>query len=333
MSDQIVVGDGARFDVERSREQVNRLRQDLKRYWVGKDDIVDLICICAVAQEPLLVVGRPGTAKSDLVIKFAQAMGMDTASEDYFEYMLTQFSEPGEIIGPIDVNALKQGRHMRRIQGKLPVARVAFLDEIFKSNSAILNTLLTILNERKFYQDGRPEPVKLKMLFAATNEIPENPELGALIDRFPLKVESRSVRGQALDELLLRGLQHEVYKAANLRPWVGRASLDDFTGLKLYLDGMLQRDFDGEVFHRARAFPEEVFQLFVRVMRSLEKEFRFEVSDRKFIKLYKLIRTRAFLFHGGVVNKGDLVLLRYIGDRSGDLEAMQQSVDQMLRID
>ena len=73
--------------------------------------------------------------------------------------MLTRFTEPSEIIGPIDINQLREGRYIRREQGKLPTARLAFLDEIFKSNSAILNILLTIINERKFYQDGVPQPV------------------------------------------------------------------------------------------------------------------------------------------------------------------------------
>ena len=98
--------------------------------------------------------------------------------------MLTRFTEPSEIIGPIDINQLREGRYIRREQGKLPTARLAFLDEIFKSNSAILNILLTIINERKFYQDGVPQPVRLRVLFAATNEVPEQGELAALKDRF-----------------------------------------------------------------------------------------------------------------------------------------------------
>jgi len=78
-----------------------------------------------------------------------------------------------EIVGPIDISKLREGRYIRREQGKLPTARLGFLDEIFKSNSAILNILLTIINERKFYQDGVPQPVRLRVLFAATNEVPE----------------------------------------------------------------------------------------------------------------------------------------------------------------
>src|SRR5690348_14005538 len=171
------------------RERINRFRLALGRYFVGKQALIDLMTVSAVAQEPLLLVGPPGTAKSDLVLKFKDALGL--GESDYFEYMLTRFTEPSEIIGPIDINQLREGRYVRREQGKLPTARLAFLDEIFKSNSAILNILLTIINEKKFYQDGVPQPVRLRVLFAATNEVPEHGELAALKDRFCLKAESQ----------------------------------------------------------------------------------------------------------------------------------------------
>src|SRR5262249_8629690 len=182
--------------------------------------------VAAVAQEPLLLVGPPGTAKSDLVLKFKDALGL--ADEDYFEYMLTRFTEPSEIIGPIDINQLRNGRYIRREQGKLPTAGLAFRDEIFKSTSAILNILLTIINEKKFYQDGVPQPVRLRVLFAATNEVPEHGELGALKDRFVLKAESLSVQDEHFEELIDAGVQAEVYRALNQKPWAEeQATLED----------------------------------------------------------------------------------------------------------
>src|SRR6202046_3778824 len=125
---------------------------------------------------------------------------------------MTPLTEPSEIIGPIDISQLREGRYIRREQGKLPTARLGFLDEIFKSNSAILNILLTIINERKFYQDGLPTPVRLRVLFAATNEVPEQAELAALKDRFCLKAESRSVQENHFTELIDSGIEGEVYK-------------------------------------------------------------------------------------------------------------------------
>src|SRR5919204_6716279 len=199
------------------RNRLNRFRTSLGRFFIHKQELIDLMVVAAVAQEPLLLVGPPGTAKSDLVLKFKDALGLGEG--DYFEYMLTRFTEPSEIIGPIDISQLREGRYIRREQGKLPTARLAFLDEIFKSNSAILNILLTIINERKFYQDGLPQPVRLRVLFAATNEVPEQGELAALKDRFVLKVESRPVQDEHFDELIDMGLRGESYRGLNQRPW------------------------------------------------------------------------------------------------------------------
>src|SRR6478735_11924043 len=216
------------------RARINRFRTALGRFFVAKQDLIDLMVVAAVAQEPLLIVGPPGTAKSDLVLKFKDALGL--ADEDYFEYMLTRFTEPSEIIGPIDINLLREGRYVRREKGKLPTCRLAFLDEIFKSNSAILNILLTIINERKFYQDGVPQPVRLKILFAATNEIPEQAELAALKDRFCLKAESRSVQENYFQQLIDAGIQGEVYKGLTQKPWIeGHATLDDILKAGRYM--------------------------------------------------------------------------------------------------
>jgi len=318
--------------VDELRRRLNDLRLSLSRYFVGKEDVIDLMVVCALAQEPLLLVGPPGTAKSDLVLKFVQAIGL--GGEDYFEYMLTKFTEPSEILGPVDINLLRDGRYTRRVAGKLPTCKLAFLDEIFKSNSAILNTLLTIINERKFYQDGQPEPVALRVLFAATNEIPELAELGALRDRFTVKVESLPVLDSRFDELIDLGLSHESYKARNQRPWANLAQLDDLLKLKLYLDHLMSQGRGGSAEgDRARYFPEPVYLLFKRIIRTLQREDGVEISDRKAIKLYKLIRARAFLFHGGTVTKGDLCLLRYVADRAQDFAPVRAKVDSILKLD
>src|SRR4051794_28442757 len=244
------------------REKINRFRTSLGRFFVAKQEVIDLMTVAAVAQEPLLIVGPPGTAKSDLVLKFKDALGL--GEDDYFEYMLTRFTEPSEIIGPIDIGRLREGRYIRREQGKLPTARLAFLDEIFKSSSAILNILLTIINERKFYQDGVPQPVRLKGLFAATNDVPEQGELAALKDRFVLKAESRSVQEAHFTELIDAGLQAEVYRGLNQKPWAeGHATLDDVVKAGRYLTYLFARreraGRDDEHNDRQTFFPPDVF--------------------------------------------------------------------------
>lgn len=315
------------------RTRINRFRASLGRFFVNKQPLIDLMCVAAVAQEPLLLVGPPGTAKSDLVLKFKDAI--DVAESEYFEYMLTRFSEPSEILGPIDINQLREGRYLRREQGKLPTAKLAFLDEIFKSNSAILNILLTIINEKKFYQDGLPVPVGLKILFAATNEVPEHGELAALKDRFVLKAESLSVQESHFEALIDAGLRAEVYRSLRQKPWAeGHCTLDDFVRANRYLTMVFAQTggMDGQENDRERFFPDEVFREYQRLIRTLVREDHLFISDRKLVKLYKLLRTRAWLFSGGTVTRDDLQLLSYLGESLEEMALLREKVPRLLGI-
>lgn len=320
-----------RAEAEDIRQRLNLFRTSLGRFFVRKQELIDLMVVAAVAQEPLLLVGPPGTAKSDLVLKFRDAIGVQ--QQDYFEYMLTRFSEPSEIIGPIDINQLRDGRYVRREDGKLPTARLAFLDEIFKSNSAILNILLTIINERKFYQDGQPQPVSLRVLFAATNEIPEQGELGALKDRFVLKAVSGSVQDDHFTDLIDAGLRSEVYKTLNQKPWVeNHASLDDILKAGRYLTYQFGRSAgttEGTA-DRQQFFPDDVFREFERLVKTLVREDRIFISDRKLVKLYKLLRVRSWLFSGGTVTLDDLQLLSYLGETHQEMDLLAEKIPNLL---
>jgi MoxR-like ATPase len=323
-------------EAEELRSRLNLFRKSLGRFFVHKQELIDLMVVAAIAQEPLLLVGPPGTAKSDLVLKFKDALGI--GEEDYFEYMLTRFTEPSEIIGPIDISQLREGRYIRREQGKLPTARLGFLDEIFKSNSAILNILLTIINERKFYQDGVPQPVRLRVLFAATNEIPEQNELAALKDRFCLKAESQSVQEEHFAELVDAGIAGEVHKVLNQKPWnEGHGTLEDLLKANRYLthlfarkhrNGRGQEQNDREVF-----FPPEVFDEFRRLVKTLTGGDKIFISDRKLVKLYKLFRVRAWLFSGGTVTRDDLRLLAYLGESHQEIELLRKKVPMLLGLE
>jgi MoxR-like ATPase len=317
-------------EAEKVRERINRFRTSLGRFFVAKQELIDLMVIAAVAQEPLLLIGPPGTAKSDLVVKFKDAL--DVGEGDYFEYMLTRFTEPSEIIGPIDIAQLREGRYVRREQGKLPTARLAFLDEIFKSNSAILNILLTIVNERKFYQDGVPQPVRLRVLFAAANDVPEQGELAALKDRFVLKAESRPVQEEHFTELIDTGLRAEVHRTLNQRPWMeGHCTLEDLLKANRYLTQLFARQRGrGEAQDRKEFFPDEVFREYQRIVKTLVREDKVFVSDRKLVKLYKLLRIRSWLFSGGTVNRDDLRLLAYLGETHQEIELLRQKVPALL---
>ena len=160
------------------------LRADLANVLIERDAAIDAAVLALLAREHCLFLGPPGTAKSMLVRALCDRLDGTV----YFEKMLTKFSTPEELFGPLSLAALEQDRYVRITSGTLVDAHIAFLDECFKANSAILNSLLTLVNERLYHEGGGARHVPLLSLFGASNELPEDASLAALHDRFLLRV-------------------------------------------------------------------------------------------------------------------------------------------------
>lgn len=167
---------------------------------VDRHVLVDLVALAAVAGEHLLVLGPPGTAKSQAVRQVARALG-----GRYFEYLLGRFTEPSEIVGPVDLRRLRDGVVETQTSGMLPEAEVAFLDEVFLGSTAILNTLLSLLNERTFRRGATALQVPLRVCVGAANHLPDDEGLAAFADRFLLRCFVEAVGDAQLEELLEGG--------------------------------------------------------------------------------------------------------------------------------
>jgi MoxR-like ATPase len=168
--------------------------------------------------------------------------------------------------------------------------------------------------------------VALRILFAATNDLPRESELEALADRFVLKIETRSVKGTHFAELVDAGLRNEALRAKGQRPWArGSAGFEDFLKIKHFLDLTL-----GSARDRDHWFPAPVFAEMRRVVRALEVEDKVFISDRKLVKMCKLLRTAAFLDHGGAVTEYDLRLLAYLGNHRHELAPVREKVHALL---
>lgn len=181
------------------------LKQAIKAATQGLIDrelLADLIILAAVAGEHLLVIGPPGTAKSAVVQRVANALG-----GRYFEYLLGRFTEPSEIFGPVDLRKLRDGIVATETSGMLPEAEVVFLDEVFLGSTAILNTLLGILNERIFRRGHTEIRCPLRVCVGAANTIPQDSALAAFADRFLLRVFLAPVADAQLEALLDGGWQ------------------------------------------------------------------------------------------------------------------------------
>jgi len=169
-------------------ERISAAVADLEEGLIERSLEVRILLLAAFCAEHVLLLGPPGTAKSLLARRLTRFVGTEAV---FFERLLTRFSVPEELFGPLSLKSLERDEYVRKTAKYLPEASVAFVDEIFKANSAILNTLLSVVNERVF--DNGPErvAVPLQCLVAASNEAPESEELEALYDRllFRLLVE------------------------------------------------------------------------------------------------------------------------------------------------
>lgn len=183
-------------DAAAVREAVAAARAGL----VERELIAEVVALCAVAGEHLLVIGAPGTAKSEAVRRVAARLG-----GDYFEYLLGRFTEPNEVFGPVDLKRLRDGVVEIETSGMLPEADIAFLDEVFLGSTAILNTLLGLLNERVFRRGRTVLRSPLRVCVGAANALPEDPALAAFADRFLARLFIEPVPDARLEELLEAG--------------------------------------------------------------------------------------------------------------------------------
>ena len=172
------------------KSRIQTLISAISENMYEREHIIALSLLAGIAGAHTFLYGPPGTAKSLISRRIATAFELST----YFEYLMNRFSTPEEIFGPVSIKALKQDQYIRKTEHYLPRADFAFLDEIWKASPAILNTLLTLVNEKTFKNGDAVQQVPLKVLISASNEIPEpNQGLDALYDRFILRLNVQPI--------------------------------------------------------------------------------------------------------------------------------------------
>ncbi len=281
--------------------------EPLKARFVGRDEVIDLIALAVVAGEHLFLYGPPGTAKSALVRQFATAV-----RGEYFEYLLTRFSEPNELFGPVDLVKLREGKVASVTDGMLPVAEFVFLDELFNANSAILNNLLTVLNERVYRRGAETHRLPLVSAFAASNHLPEDHALAALFDRFLVRCRVDQLPREQLPALLNAGWSFE-------REPTGVLAFDAPTADDLRTMAAACRDVDLTGINEAYA--DAVTKA---------RDLGVALTDRRAVKMLKLIAASAVLCGRTAANTSDFWVLRYVWDRVEQIGPLGSLVNGLL---
>ncbi|MFV0575389.1 MAG: ATPase RavA domain-containing protein [Vibrio sp.] len=282
-------------------QRINKLVEALSDGVYEREDTIKLCLLAALSGESVFLLGPPGIAKSLIAKRLIQAFD----DHSYFEYLMTRFSTPEEVFGPLSIQELKDnGRYVRLTEGYLPTADVVFLDEIWKAGPAILNTLLTVVNEKTFKNGSEIEKVPMRLLIAASNELPsEDSGLDALYDRLLVRIFVNRIQNkQNFRSMLTVGTPQEAQvpeglaiKEEEYHQWLNeldKLELSESIFEQLYI---LKSMIEAKEHLSANAG---------------QKSDDLYVSDRRWKKAVKLLKASAYFNGRDAINSLDLLLLQ-----------------------
>lgn len=295
-------------------EKLNTVLSFIKNAFVGKDEVIDLLGIALIARENAFLLGAPGTAKSAIV----RMLSNSVEDGQNFEYLLTRFTEPNELFGAFDIRKLKEGELITNTTGMLPEASVVFLDEIFNANSAILNSLLMALNERIFRRGQETKKLPALMFVGASNQLPEDEALGALLDRFLVRVKCENVNPNSLQAVLMAGRKLEKEKLnsseENEQPKIRPQEIIELQSLSKQVD------------------LSDVLKTYLDLIHSL-RNTGVKVSDRRAVKVQNLVAASAVMCGRDKAILSDLWVLKYIWDNEEQVEILQGIINAVIEKD
>ena len=276
-------------------EAIRTFSEKLKEPFVEKDMEAEAITLALMTMEHMVMIGEPGTAKSQIAIRAAKLIGAEV-----FKYQITRYTEPAELVGPVDIVALKAGEYKRVTKGKLPEAEVAFLDEVFNGSSAILNSLHTLINERVIYDGQNILKVPLLTFIGAANLVPDDMDVAPFYDRIMMRVFSEPVLEVRWKELLEAGMKNEFQRdALDVQPVITKEMIREIYKMLPTVDLSYVVDKQMKLF-------------------ALLEDRGMHMTDRRKARSSKMIAAHALLNGRTTAIEEDLLVFMYIAPSDKD---------------
>ena len=294
-----------------AQAKINMIKKEMNEQFMERDAVIDCMMYALVSGQSMLMLGEPGTAKSKITYELCSRI----ENGNYFQWMLNKTSDPSEILGPYSIKEMENDKFMRITTGKLPEAHIAFIDECFKANAPVLNILLPIMNEKIFYNDGKPNDIPLMTMIGASNEGPEDESLNAFYDRFLFRINVKYVKDAANKK---RMYTNYVNERAGLSGLVSKTTIT-IEEIKALTDAS-----------KNILVPKEIINKFIKFVNDLDKQ-TIHLSDRRQNECFKILQASAIIHGRQQVGLDDFKSLIYVlWDKEEQIPVIESTIIKMI---
>ena len=297
--------------VTSAQAKLSMIKREMNEQFMERDAVIDCMMYALVSGQSMLMLGDPGTAKSAITYELCSR----SENGKYFQWMLNKTSDPSEILGPYSIKEMENDKFMRITTGKLPEAHIAFIDECFKANAPVLNILLPIMNEKIFYNDGKPNNIPLMTMIGASNEGPEDESLNAFYDRFLFRINVHYVKDAANKKRMYTNFINN------------RRGLGNLTSKTTITIEEIQALTEAS---KSIVVPKEIINKFVKFINDLDKQ-TIHISDRRQNECFKILQASAIVHGRQQVGIDDFKSLIYVlWDKEEQIPLIESTITKMI---